>query len=280
MRFGFLFSLLVFCLPCVAEDAVRAILIEPEAVSQKEKFTWNKWETESFIILSIEKDHGLSLKGSLESLKDECSERWGLEKTSLKAKCKVVCVRDAEMLKRFFGVDSPRAETRRDSSGKISTSAIWLDFKRIQELPSLVMFICASDGSFGSNKLYIQRGMSLLSLPSERVKSELKQSGKLDFAEVSSLNSEKWFDLSPQDRALFDRRSALVCLMLRKEFGQERFLNFLSGSQDQDSVRSVYGFGDAAEFNGTLNRYSENLSKDIGEGITPDSYVTVKGAKK
>jgi hypothetical protein len=280
MRLALLFSFLVLCSPCVAEDAVRAILIEPEAVSQKENFTWNKWETENFIIMSIEKDQGLSLKGSVESLKDEHSERWGLERAGLKAKCKVVCVRDAEMLKRFFGVDSPRAETRRDSSGKILTSAIWVDFKRIQELPSLVAFICVSDGSLGDNRLYVQRGISLLSLPSERVKSELKQSGKLDFAEVSSLSSEKWFDLSSQDRALFDRRSALICLMLRKEFGEERFLKFLLGTQDQNSVRSVYGFRDAAEFNSTLNRYSENLSKDIGEGITPDSYVTVKGAKK
>lgn len=280
MRLAFLFSFLVLCSPCFAEDAVRAILIEPEVVSQKENFTWNKWETENFIILSIEKDHGLSLKRCVESVKDECSERWGLEKTGLKAKCKVVCVRDQEMLKRFFGVDSPRAETRRDSSGKISTSAIWLDFKRIQELPSLVMFICASDGSFGGNKFYVQRGMSLLSLPSERLKSELAQSGKLDFAEVSSCNSDKWFSMPSQDRSSFDRKSALVCLMLRKEFGEERFLKFLLGEQNQDSVQSVYGFRDAAEFNGTLNRYSENLSKDIGEGITPDSYVTVKGAKK
>lgn len=280
MRFAFLFSFLVFCLPCAAEDAVRAVLIEPEEVSQKENFTWNKWETENFIILSIEKDQGLSLKGIVESLKDQHSERWGLEKTGLKAKCKVVCVRDADMLKRFFGVDSPRAETRRDDSGKISTSAIWLDFKRMQELPSLVAFICASDDSLGDNKFYVQRGISLLSLPSERVKSELVQSTKLNFPEVSSFNSEKWIALTPQDRALFDRKSALVCLMLRKEFGEERFLKFLRGAQDQDSIRSVYGFKDMSEFNGTLNRYSENLSKDIGEGITPDSYVTVKGAKK
>lgn len=280
MKFTPLFYFLVLFSPCLAEDAVRAILVEPEVVSNKENFTWNKWETENFIILSIEKDHGLSLKTSMESLKDEHSKRWGLEKTNLKAKCKVLCVRDAEMLKRFFGVDSPRAEIRRDSSGKITTSAIWLDFKRIEELPSLVAFICVSDGSLGNNRMYVQRGISLLSLPSERVKSELAQSGNLDFDEVSSCSSENWFSMTPKDKASFDRKSALVCLMLRKEFGEERFLKFLAGKQDQDSIRSVYGFKDTSEFNSTLNRYFENLSKDIGEGITPDSYVTVKGAKK
>jgi hypothetical protein len=68
--------------------------------------------------------------------------------------------------------------------------------------------------------------------------------------------------------------------MLRKEFGEQMFLDFLSGSQDQDSIRSVYGFKDVSEFNNTLNRYSENIGRDIGRGATPDSYVTVKGAIK
>ena len=61
---------------------------------------------------------------------------------------------------------------------------------------------------------------------------------------------------------------------------KERFLKFLLGPQDQESIQNVYRFKNASEFNGTLNRYSENISKDIGEGTTPDSYVTVKGAKK
>lgn len=280
MRFALLFSAVFFCLPCAADDAVRAILLDPEVVSKKENFTWNKWETDNFIILSIEKAEGLSIKRMIESLKNDHAQRWGLEKNNLNAKCKVMCVRDSEMLKRFFGVDSPRAETRRDNSGKIVTSAIWIDFKRVQELPSLVAFICASDGSFGDNKLFVQRGVSLLSLPPKRVKSELAQSGNLEFSDISSLTSEKWFALSPQERATFDRKSALVCLMLRKEFGEQRFLEFLRGEQDQDSIRSVYGFKDVSEFNNTLNRYCENISKDIGAGATPDSYVTVKGAKK
>lgn len=280
MRFALLFSVFLFCSPCFAEDAVRAILVEPEAVSKKENFTWNKWETQNFIVLSIEKDHGLSLKRGIESVKEAHADKWGLKNSDLNTKCKVICVRDAEMLKRFFGIDSPRAETRSDISGKVSTSAIWIDFKSSQELPSLVAFVCASDGSFGDNKLYVQRGISLLSLPSEKVKSELAQAGVVDFSEISSLSSENWFALPFQERASFDRKSAMVCLMLRKEFGEERFLKFLLGPQDQESIQNVYGFKDASEFNRTLNRYSENISKDIGKGTTPDSYVTVKGAKK
>ena len=278
MRFTFLFAALALCVPCFAEEAVRAILIEPEVVSKKENFTWNKWETDNFIILSIEKDHGLSLKRSIESIKDEHSERWGLAKSNLNAKCKLICVRDAEMLKKFFGVDSPRAEIRKDESGKISTSAIWLDSKSIQELPSLVAFICASDGSLGANRLYIQRGISLLSLPPEKVKSELSQAGTVNFSEISSCSSDKWFGLPPQERS--DRKSALVCLMLRKEFGQERFLSFLYSAQNQEAIGGVYGFKDASEFNSTLNRYSENIGRDIGKGATPDSYITIKGARK
>jgi hypothetical protein len=280
MRFTSLFVALALYSPCFAEEALRAILIEPEVVSQKENFTWNKWETDNFIVLSIEKDHGLSLKRSVESIKDAHSERWGLAKSDLNSKCKLICVRDAEMLKRFFGVDSPRAEIRKDGSGKISTSAIWLDFNSVQELPSLVAFICASDGHLGENRLYIQRGISLLSLPPEKVKSELSQAGAVDFSEISSCGYDKWYGLSPKERSAFDRKSALVCLMLRKEFGQERFLSFLSSAQNQEAMAGVYGFKDASEFNSTLNRYSENIGGDIGKGATPDSYITIKGARK
>ena len=280
MRFALLFYVFLFCSPCFAENAEKAILVEPEAVSKKENFTWNKWETKNFIVLSIEKDHGLYLKREIESVKEAHADRWGLKNYDLNAKCKLICVPDADMLKRFFGVDSPRAETRKDSSGKVSASAIWIDLKSFQDLPSLVALICASDGSFGDNKLSVQRGTSLLSLPSEKVKSELAQAGVVDFSQISSLSSEKWFDLPSKERASFDRKSAMVCLMLRKEFGEERFLKFLLGPQDQESIQNVYRFKNASEFNGTLNRYSENISKDIGEGTTPDSYVTVKGAKK
>lgn len=280
MKLALILFGLIFCVPCFAEKVEKAILIEPETVSEKEKFTWNKWETENFIILSIDKDHGLSLKSSIESIKDAHAERWGINKSNLSAKCKLICVRDPEMLERFFGVESPRAETRKDIYGKTSVSAIWIDFDRIQQLPSLVAMICSSDGSAGDNNLYVQRGISLLSLPAKMIKSELSQSSMVDFSEVLSFSSEKWFSLSPQERSALDRKAALICLMLRKEFGQEKFLNFLSSSQDQDAIIKIYGFRDLSEFNSTLNRYSQNISNDIIEGKTPDSYVTVKEAKK
>jgi len=274
----FVFACL-FCLSSLAEEqgAVKAILLDPEKVSEKEKFTWNKWETENFIVLSIDKEHGLEFRKKIESIKDSHFEKWGLKESKLKTKCKIICVRDSEMLKRFFGIESPRAESKRGSSGSISTSAIWIDYKRSEELPSLVAFICSSESG---DKWYVQRGVCLLSLPSERIKSELAQASALNFSEIFACDSEKWLGFSPEDRAIFDRKSAMVCLMLRREFGQERFLEFLSSEQDQNAIKTVYGFSDLPRFDETLNRYCRNLSADISRGITPDSYLKVQGAKK
>jgi hypothetical protein len=86
--------------------------------------------------------------------------------------------------------------------------------------------------------------------------------------------------MGENEKALFDRNSALVCLMLRKEFGEQKFIQFLSSNQDEDSIKMIYGFKNLMEFDGTLGRYLENLKKDIGSGATPDSYLTVKGARK
>jgi hypothetical protein len=279
MRFYLLACLGLFCIPASAEDSFKAILPEAEMVSEKENFTWNKWETENFIILSIEKSHGLEIKRSVESMKDSYFARWGFEGRKPSGKCKLICVPDEETLKRFFGIDAPRAEAR-SGSGNFPVCAIWVDFKRLDELPSLMSFVCSSEYfSSNKNRWFVQRGVSLLSLPVPKVKAEISGLEGLDFSEISSCDHEKWLLMSPQNRSLFDRRSALVCLMLRKEFGFDRFASFLLNEQGEKSVNSVYGFEDLEKFNATLRRYSENLTRDIESGSTPDSYVAVQGAK-
>lgn len=282
MRFALFFS--AFCLlqaRSLAEDAFRAILPEAEAVSQKEEFTWNKWETDNFIILSIEKNQGLELKRALESARHSYFDKWGLERpdSSAKVKCKVMCVPDGEMLKRFFGIDHPRAEVRTEGSGL--TCAIWMDFKSLNQLPALVALICSSEEISGLHtRCFVRRGISMLSLPTEKVRSELPGAGGIKFIDISSCGSDKWNTMPANEKLSFDQKSALVCLFFRKEFGQEKFLKFLSSPQDEDSVLSIYGFRDSKELDDTLNRYFENLKRDIESGITPDSYLTVKGAEK
>lgn len=276
MRFVLVFYICFIGIFASAEDVTKAILNEPSTVAEKQSFTWNKWETDNFIILSIEKDQGLVLKRMVESIKDGHFSRWGMKSQEFPVKCKLVCVPDAEMLKKFFAIDLPKSEVRKNSSGDPTLYAIWIDFQRIDELPSLISSMCVSD----KNKMYVQRGLTLLSLPANKIASEISATSQVKFSDFSSCLSDKWLSMSSQDKSLLDRNSAIVCLMLRKEFGEQKFLRFLSSNQDEVAIKSIYGFKDLGELDVTLGRYLENLKKDIGSGATPDSYLTVEGAEK
>lgn len=260
----------------MADDQI-VMAHEAEAVSNKENFTWNKWETDNFIVLSIEKSHGIAIKKTLESIRKSHFEKWGANESEFSSKCKIICVPNPEILKRFFGIEKPRAEVRRDDSGKTAVCAVWFDFDRLSELPGLVASVSEE---MTNNKFYVKRAIVLLSSSVQKIKEDLSRASYFDVGDLIACGQEKWSKMSPEERSLFDKNSALLCLMLRKEFGREYFSEFLRSPQDKSSIVSVYGFKDLDEFNGVLSRYIENLTKDISTGRVPDSYLLIRGANK
>jgi hypothetical protein len=269
--FLFVASLFLGTVALAENPPVHAIL--PNGIPGDSELVWNKWDTKNFIILSLDKSQGLDLKWDADKIMSETLSRWGVE-GGLSSPCKIVCVTNRETLKKLFGIDAPQSEVRRDADGKISVNAIWLDYQSLSELPTLISssYLSASDLSF-----FVQRGVSRLGAPAAKIKSEVSGLGEFSSKDVFSLSREKWLSMNPDARESFDRKSELVCLLLRKEMGKQRFSEFLrAGKQDEQSLRSVYGFDGFDEFDSTLNRYSENLTKDASEGILPEEYLTVR----
>jgi hypothetical protein len=210
---------------------------------------WNKWETDNFVILSIDFEFGKKLKSRVEKMKSEFFHSFGLRDNNLPVKCKIVCVPDPSILKKFFSLESPKYELRKDESGEIDEIAIWIDESRFDELPFLVASSCLLD-----SPEFISKGLPSLVYLSPSKISELIQSseGTLNLDSDSTLG-----------------HSLLACLFFRKEFGSANFSRIVSGQVPW----VVCGFSDKESLVSSLERYSSNLKLDLKYGKTPNYYL-------
>lgn len=232
-----------------------------------EGLVWNKWETKHFAILSIDFSAGKILRSDVEYARERALSRWGL-RGSDSLFCKLVCVPDPGMLQRLFGLKEPRCEVRRGASGKVELAAIWIDSTRIDLLPSLLLEADLLSGDLPS---FVKRGVPILELSPDGVRGRLK--GAPDSPCSSLLDEVKSAELSKSDRKGFEADCALLCLMVRKEYGGAAFGRAASGSASDLHARM--GFKSASDMDKTFSRYRSNLLKDIDAGRTPDQYLGV-----
>lgn len=232
-----------------------------------EGLVWNKWETKHFAVLSIDLAAGKRLRSGVESAREDVLSRWSL-KGSDTLFCKLVCVPDPDMLRRLFGLKEPRCEVRRDASGKVELAAIWVDSTRMDLLPSLLL---EADLLSGDLPAFVKRGVPILELPPDEVRAKLKSAP--DSPCSSLLDEKKSADLAKADGKGFDASCALLCLMVRREYGGAAFGRASSGSASE--LPSRMGFRAPADMDSTFSRYRTNLLKDIGSGMTPDQYLGV-----
>lgn len=269
---------LVFSSFCFGDEASKAIYpFAEKKANQDDGLVWNKWDTENFVVLSLDKSQGLKLKALVEPVKSSVCENWFLDIPSLPVRCKIMFVPNRELLAKLFNIDAPHVEVRRDAEGKASLCAIWMTNEDIELLPFLICSICvADDVCLNKQSLLVQRGVSFLSKPLDYTRRDIVEPGQINAKHLLSMTREKWISLTPKEKQVFDAQSAVVCLLLRKEFGSELFSRLAtSPNQDESSLRLIYGFKNLEQLDSILKRYSENLIKDIYRGIVPDSYLTV-----
>lgn len=228
-----------------------------------EGLVWNKWDTPNFTVISLDKSQGLSMRSEAESVRSSFLERWSL--AAPKRECKLVCVPDAVMLKRLFGLSEPRCEVVRSESGEVR-AAIWIDIKRKDLLPSLVAEAELSNDGFRS---FAQRGIPILERSASEVREKLGAMGDPPLATV--LAGAK----PDSDAEDLDRNSAMLCLMVRKELGSRAFAAASASSPRQ--VHEELGFDSLDEMDKTFRRYRAYLISDLRVvGRTPDGYLGVR----
>lgn len=215
---------------------------------------WNKWDTKNFVIISLDKNRGYAMRQEAELVRAAVLNRWSLPEGS-HDKCKVVIVPNPKMLKRLFGLSEPKCEVN------ASESAIWIDEDRIQGLSSLV---AESELLRGDFKPFLKRGIPLLEGSPSRTRAELSSSLEMRMSSFLSPGT----DGSESDAT---KNSALLCLLVRKEFGLGVFGKVVS--DPSKPLHEILGFSSESDLESTYARYRSNLLSDIKGGITPDKYL-------
>jgi hypothetical protein len=79
---------------------------------------------------------------------------------------------------------------------------------------------------------------------------------------------------------LFDSQAAIVCLLLRKESGEDKFLELLTTSFSESTLKKIYRFENFGVFDSTFKRFMRNLIEDVKGKKTPDNYLQIVPARK
>jgi hypothetical protein len=227
-----------------------------------EGMVWNKWETDNFIVLSIDQDFGSRLKSSVEDIKSDLYRSWGIKDDPFPVKCKIVCVPDPAVLKKFFSLDFPKHEIKLDKQKEI---AIWLDQTRSQMLPALIASIYLHD-----RPVFLQKGIPTIMLSSPSKISEIIRNSPEFSSSVLYFSEDQARKALPKDSSI-EAHSVVACLFFKKEFGRVLFSRVLDDKNN--TPETVCGFADRKSLEASLNRYFENLKSDLKYGKTPDSYL-------
>jgi hypothetical protein len=246
-------------IPVPFVETVQKQVSSPKTPDEFKNLVWNKWDSENFIILSIDKNQGYNLKNKIENIKSWVLDRWGFLDINFKSDCKIVLVSNRDLLKKLFKLESPRCEVRKDGD-KILLSAIWISNEDLDKLPYTLSEVCFSEIEQNYKKtlpIHIKKGMCYLN--NDHLEVELKNTKKFTY---ENLISEKDPD---------EKQCAILCLLFRKEYGQDNFLKYVA-SRDINN----FSIKNKENLESILNRYYDNFINDLKENKVPQSYLDVK----
>jgi len=250
--------------------------------------TWNKWETDNFIILSIDEKQGKYLFESVEKMKEWTLARWGLPELKFTNKCFICCVPNKTTMKKLFGIEKSKGEVIRNQDGSIKQSALWLvlNEKPAEIIPASLTMVTLKELETQRKielSFWVHRGMSVLNGTVSQIKEELSSvrnvvqndSAVFKSDAIFNMTEEEWLGESVENRDLFDKQAAMVCLLLRKELGQANLMKFVRTGSSEANLNRVYGFKGYSEFDSTLKRYMYHLANDITNNKTPNGYLQI-----
>ena len=246
---------------------------------------WNRYTTDNFTILSIENKQGKWLSYNIENIKSWCLKRWGLPNIEFEKECRIMVVPNKELLKKLFNISESRYEARM-VDGKLEIIALWLSLDSEEDLVDTVPYfvtICSLleiDQKFNiKSNLLLTKGMAELNRSLVKIKGNIKIASDIegkDIVNALGVDSTKYKKMSQDDLKNFNSKSLIVSLMLRKEFGESRFLRFLfSNKNTNDSLGVIYNF-DSESFDKSYTRYCKDLASEIKSDKVPDFYLQVE----
>jgi hypothetical protein len=248
--------------------------------SEIKDLKWHKFNTKNFVVLSIDESQGEKLANNIEKVKKMSLSRWGIKEETFSAECRVFSVSDKFLMKKLFQLDSSKVEIKRNQ-GKIVLSIIWLMPDDIAVPISEVCYAEINQKYNNKISYCLLRGMCLLNGSVDSIRKKLNyKSGYVYYSKnLFGMTFNKWEELSIESKQLFDKESIILCLLLRKEFGEVKMHQFFEAEKSlspEESLKFVYGFSDYKQFDSSLMIYMKDLCSDIIAGKTPDLYLEVK----
>lgn len=275
-------------LPTEVRQELRVVHV-PEEIKGK---VWNRWTSDNFTVLNLNDVHAQYLHKHLELVKVWAVSRWGLYDAPFSAECKIIGVDDPNLFEKMFSIDRSKVEIRRDTNGKIQQSVIFVLTNDVpsRTIPIPLTEVCLAEFAQRYNVqlgLWAYRGMAVLNGDLEQIRENLlyllpmiEGNSPIYFSEgLFKMTAEQYKTLSEDKRKLYDACSTMLCLMIRKEFGQDKFHWFLKKSSEvnaEAAVVEVLEFNDCADFDRTFKRYIVDLMRDLRQGKTPDQYLQIR----
>lgn len=280
MLFAFLFTFSAFCQDeiIVPSDVVNV------AKDDLKDLTWNRYTTENFTILSIDNAQGKWLYSNIENIKFWCLKRWGLSNFKFEKECRIMVVPNKDLLKKLFNITESKYEFRKNKDG-LEIIVVWLLVDStedlVDEVPFVVTMCSLVEFNYKNNiknNLILMNGMSLLNQSISSIKKIKNKGVNLDnkILDLFSVDEDKLKKMNLEEKEDFNIKSLVLCLMLKKEFGENKFLKFMSSNKNkEDTIGFIYKFT-VDDFNNTYNRYYGDLFKELKENKVPDKYIDVK----
>lgn len=253
---------------------------------------WNRWTSENFVVCSLSDTQAKYLNLNLEQVKSWIYTRWGISDMKFSAECRLICVDDKVLFKKLFGLDKSTVEIRRNSNGTIKLSVIFilLNDTPAKTIPIPLTEVCLVELEQSYNIRFgwwIHRGIGQLngSLGEIRanfayLNSKLQHDESMYFSEsVLKMTEEQYWKESAENRSVFDKCACAMCLLIRKEFGEEKMLTFMkstsSGKDLKIALYELYKFDSYSQFDETFKSYLKSLALDIVQNKTPNSYLQI-----
>ncbi len=289
----FLLSLAIICFlhtfSFAGEEIVKVkdpIEVKDLAKSEIEGLQWNRWTSKNFVVLALDDSYAVYLNKHLELAKTWTLARWGLLDVDYSVQCKVICVDDPVVFNKLFRLNATKVEIRRDSQGKITETVIFLlaNQQPSYSIPSPLTEVSLAEFGQKYNTNFgwwTYRGMCGLNGSLNQIKTtinlkkQIESNDPLYFSKgLFAMTKDDYLKLSDAQKKLYDASAIAFCLLIRKEFGQEKFHNMMKLG-NETNLAKITGFNSYDEFDRVFKRYVIDLSNDINSQKTPDTYLQI-----
>tara|TARA_Y100000034_G_scaffold48390_1_gene59751 strand:+ start:4760 stop:5686 length:927 start_codon:yes stop_codon:yes gene_type:complete len=247
---------------------------------------WHRRTVGNIEILALDDSQGIYLKQSLPQIVPWLTSRWGLRPAQMTAPVRMLVVNDAELMKKLFKIQHSKAEPFRNYEGQ-TLHVVYLLFNG-QPLDSIAdpmtTLALAEQSRLGGGNFgfWAQRGMANLNGSLNKVRANMaaltgpsRSNQLIPSGKLFTLTQDEWYKLKPEEKAKYDSQCAALCLLLRKEFGQQNLHTFWRGGGTEGAFAQVYGFSGFAEFDRSYFRYCFDIANEVSINRAPDHYLQI-----